>query len=130
MRGGRKEAAVLYSPGSAHPSCPSPKKAEQDIELWKKQEAAAKEADSGSPGSEQQPEVRVPRICVLVGSSPALGGLSGGKGLNRSWGGRAGCEVKVRVPHLIWGVIVPLKHPVPSPAACPEGQEAADGHDC
>nr|XP_021395572.1 formin-like protein 1 [Lonchura striata domestica] len=35
------------------------KKAEQDIELWKKQEAAAKEADSGSPGSEQQPELPV-----------------------------------------------------------------------
>ncbi|XP_072775301.1 formin-like protein 1 isoform X5 [Taeniopygia guttata] len=33
------------------------KKAEQDIELWKKQEAAAKEAESGSPGSEQQPEL-------------------------------------------------------------------------
>ncbi|CAN8201987.1 unnamed protein product [Coccothraustes coccothraustes] len=32
------------------------KKAEQDIELWKKQEAAAKEAESSSPGSEQQPE--------------------------------------------------------------------------
>uniref|UniRef100_A0A8B9MU59 Formin like 1 n=1 Tax=Accipiter nisus TaxID=211598 RepID=A0A8B9MU59_9AVES len=30
------------------------KKAEQDIELWKKQEAAAKEAESGSPGSEDQ----------------------------------------------------------------------------
>uniref|UniRef100_A0A8C3ND90 Uncharacterized protein n=1 Tax=Geospiza parvula TaxID=87175 RepID=A0A8C3ND90_GEOPR len=36
------------------------KKAEQDIELWKKQEAAAKEAESGSPGSEQQPEVKLP----------------------------------------------------------------------
>ncbi|XP_066422849.1 formin-like protein 1 isoform X2 [Molothrus aeneus] len=35
------------------------KKAEQDIELWKKQEAAAKEAESGSPGSEQQPELPV-----------------------------------------------------------------------
>ncbi|NXF13198.1 FMNL1 protein, partial [Smithornis capensis] len=36
------------------------KKAEQDIELWKKQEAAAKEAESSSPGSEQQPEVKLP----------------------------------------------------------------------
>ncbi|XP_069642872.1 formin-like protein 1 isoform X3 [Haliaeetus albicilla] len=36
------------------------KKAEQDIELWKKQEAAAKEAESGSPGSEDQPEVKLP----------------------------------------------------------------------
>ncbi|XP_053821258.1 formin-like protein 1 isoform X3 [Vidua chalybeata] len=35
------------------------KKAEQDIELWKKQEAAAKEAESSSPGSEQQPELPV-----------------------------------------------------------------------
>ncbi|XP_066192938.1 formin-like protein 1 isoform X1 [Sylvia atricapilla] len=35
------------------------KKAEQDIELWKKQEAAAKEAESGSPGSEQPPELPV-----------------------------------------------------------------------
>ncbi|KAI1230209.1 hypothetical protein IHE44_0010172 [Lamprotornis superbus] len=34
--------------------------AEQDIELWKKQEAAAKEAESCSPGSEQQPEVKMP----------------------------------------------------------------------
>lgn len=73
VRGGEKEAAVLCSPGSAHPSCPSPKKAEQDIELWKKQEAAAKDAESGSPGSEQQPEVRVPHICVLVGSQPSSG---------------------------------------------------------
>ncbi|XP_064030760.1 formin-like protein 1 isoform X2 [Pogoniulus pusillus] len=32
------------------------KKAEQDIELWKKQEAAAKEADSGTP-REEQPEL-------------------------------------------------------------------------
>ncbi|XP_054032906.1 formin-like protein 1 [Dryobates pubescens] len=32
------------------------KKAEQDIELWKKQEAAAKEAESGSP-REEQPEL-------------------------------------------------------------------------
>ncbi|NXU00403.1 FMNL1 protein, partial [Buphagus erythrorhynchus] len=36
------------------------KQAEQDIELWKKQEAAAKEAESCSPGSEQQPEVKLP----------------------------------------------------------------------
>lgn len=107
VRGGRKEAAVLYSPGSAHPSCPSPKKAEQDIELWKKQEAAAKEAESGSPGSEQPPEVKVPPyLCP------------------------GGWEVEVRVPHLLWGVITPLKGPVPSPAPCPEDQEAADGHDC
>ncbi|XP_038018861.1 formin-like protein 1 isoform X6 [Motacilla alba alba] len=35
------------------------KKAEQDIELWKKQEAAAKEVEAGSPGSEQQPELPV-----------------------------------------------------------------------
>uniref|UniRef100_A0A803VIP9 Formin like 1 n=1 Tax=Ficedula albicollis TaxID=59894 RepID=A0A803VIP9_FICAL len=35
------------------------KQAEQDIELWKKQEAAAKEAESSSPGSEQQPELPV-----------------------------------------------------------------------
>ncbi|XP_014740334.1 PREDICTED: formin-like protein 1 [Sturnus vulgaris] len=35
------------------------KQAEQDIELWKKQEAAAKEAESCSPGSEQQPELPV-----------------------------------------------------------------------
>ncbi|NXY88853.1 FMNL1 protein, partial [Alcedo cyanopectus] len=38
------------------------KKAEQDIELWKKQEAAAKEAESGSPGSEEQPEVKIPHL--------------------------------------------------------------------
>ncbi|XP_009993999.1 PREDICTED: formin-like protein 1 [Chaetura pelagica] len=36
------------------------RKAEQDIELWKKQEAAAKEAESSPPGSEEQPEVKVP----------------------------------------------------------------------
>ncbi|NXF38718.1 FMNL1 protein, partial [Nyctibius bracteatus] len=36
------------------------KKAEQDIELWKKQEAAAKEADSGPAGREEQPEVKLP----------------------------------------------------------------------
>ncbi|XP_074782588.1 formin-like protein 1 [Athene noctua] len=36
------------------------KKAEQDIELWKKQEAAAKKAESSPPGSEEQPEVKVP----------------------------------------------------------------------
>ncbi|NXW96448.1 FMNL1 protein, partial [Larus smithsonianus] len=47
-------------PGSAHPPCASPKKAEQDIELWKKQEAAAKEAESSPPGSEEQPEVKLP----------------------------------------------------------------------
>ncbi|XP_065555324.1 formin-like protein 1 isoform X2 [Lathamus discolor] len=35
------------------------KKAEQDIEMWKKQEAAAKEAESGSPGSENQPELPI-----------------------------------------------------------------------
>ncbi|KAM8988734.1 formin-like protein 1 isoform 2-T2 [Ara ararauna] len=35
------------------------KKAEQDIEMWKKQEAAAKEAESGSPGSESQPELPI-----------------------------------------------------------------------
>ncbi|KAL2295158.1 hypothetical protein Nmel_018313 [Mimus melanotis] len=35
------------------------KQAEQDIEQWKKQEAAAKEAESCSPGSEQQPELPV-----------------------------------------------------------------------
>ncbi|KAK2512537.1 Fmnl1, partial [Columba guinea] len=33
------------------------KQAEQDIELWKKQEAAAKEAESSPPGSEDQPEL-------------------------------------------------------------------------
>ncbi|XP_074972921.1 formin-like protein 1 isoform X1 [Phalacrocorax aristotelis] len=33
------------------------KKAEQDIELWKKQEAAAKEAESSPPGSKDQPEL-------------------------------------------------------------------------
>ncbi|XP_053944580.1 formin-like protein 1 isoform X2 [Cuculus canorus] len=33
------------------------KKAEQDIELWKKQEAAVKEAESGSPSNEEQPEL-------------------------------------------------------------------------
>ncbi|NWT44665.1 FMNL1 protein, partial [Chroicocephalus maculipennis] len=47
-------------PGSVHPPCASPKKAEQDIELWKKQEAAAKEAESSPPGSEEQPEVKLP----------------------------------------------------------------------
>lgn len=131
VRGGRRGAAVLDSPGSAHPPCTSPKKAEQDIELWKKQEAAAKEAESGSPGSEQQPEVKVPPYLCRGGvPAPALSGLSGGEGLNGSWGGRAGWEVKVRVPHLLWGVITPLNRPVLSPAACPEGQEAADGHDC
>uniref|UniRef100_A0A8C2YG70 Formin like 1 n=1 Tax=Coturnix japonica TaxID=93934 RepID=A0A8C2YG70_COTJA len=36
------------------------KKAEQDIELWKKQEAAAKEAESGPPGSEEQPDMKSP----------------------------------------------------------------------
>ncbi|XP_074417741.1 formin-like protein 1 isoform X2 [Larus michahellis] len=35
------------------------KKAEQDIELWKKQEAAAKEAESSPPGSEEQPELPI-----------------------------------------------------------------------
>ncbi|XP_075299634.1 formin-like protein 1 isoform X3 [Opisthocomus hoazin] len=35
------------------------KKAEQDIELWKKQEAAAKEAESGPPGSEDRPELPI-----------------------------------------------------------------------
>ncbi|XP_035757049.1 formin-like protein 1 [Egretta garzetta] len=35
------------------------KKAEQDIELWKKQEAAAKEAESGPPGSKDQPELPI-----------------------------------------------------------------------
>ncbi|NXX50783.1 FMNL1 protein, partial [Tricholaema leucomelas] len=35
------------------------KKAEQDIELWKKQEAAAKETESGTP-REEQPEVKLP----------------------------------------------------------------------
>ncbi|NXY51495.1 FMNL1 protein, partial [Ceuthmochares aereus] len=35
------------------------KKAEQDIELWKKQEAMAKEAESGSPGGEEQPELPI-----------------------------------------------------------------------
>ncbi|XP_071433422.1 LOW QUALITY PROTEIN: formin-like protein 1 [Pithys albifrons albifrons] len=35
------------------------KKAEQDIELWKKQEAAAKEAESSSPNSERQPELPI-----------------------------------------------------------------------
>uniref|UniRef100_A0A8C8B403 Formin like 1 n=1 Tax=Otus sunia TaxID=257818 RepID=A0A8C8B403_9STRI len=37
------------------------KKAEQDIELWKKQEAASKKAESSPTGSEDQPEVKVPR---------------------------------------------------------------------
>ncbi|XP_072212494.1 LOW QUALITY PROTEIN: formin-like protein 1 [Excalfactoria chinensis] len=36
------------------------KKAEQDIELWKKQEAAAKEAESGQPGSEEQLDMKSP----------------------------------------------------------------------
>ncbi|XP_065603798.1 formin-like protein 1 [Cyrtonyx montezumae] len=36
------------------------KKAEQDIELWKKQEAAAKEAESGSPCSEEQRDLKSP----------------------------------------------------------------------
>ncbi|XP_074748035.1 formin-like protein 1 isoform X2 [Strix uralensis] len=35
------------------------KKAEQDIELWKKQEAAAKKAESSPPGSEDQPELPI-----------------------------------------------------------------------
>ncbi|KAM6399137.1 formin-like protein 1 [Rhynochetos jubatus] len=35
------------------------KKAEQDIELWKKQEATAKEAESGPPGSEDQPQLPI-----------------------------------------------------------------------
>ncbi|XP_033926186.1 formin-like protein 1 [Melopsittacus undulatus] len=35
------------------------KKAEQDIEMWKKQEAAAKEAESVSPGSDNQPELPI-----------------------------------------------------------------------
>ncbi|XP_009695247.1 PREDICTED: formin-like protein 1, partial [Cariama cristata] len=48
------------------------KKAEQDIELWKKQEAAAKEAESGPPSSEDQLEVKVPHVSVLVGQ-PRVG---------------------------------------------------------
>lgn len=75
MRGGRKGAAVLDTSASAHPSYPSPKQAEQDIELWKKQEAAAKEAESCSPGSEQPPEVKVPPyLCPGGVSAPALSG--------------------------------------------------------
>ncbi|XP_071584438.1 formin-like protein 1 isoform X2 [Heliangelus exortis] len=35
------------------------KKAEQDIELWKKQEAMAKEAESSPPGSEDHPELPI-----------------------------------------------------------------------
>lgn len=49
--------------------CTSPKKAEQDIELWKKQEAAAKEAESSPNGSEDQLDTKVPdvgRFPVLV----------------------------------------------------------------
>ncbi|XP_037267472.1 formin-like protein 1 [Falco rusticolus] len=36
------------------------KKAEQDIELWKKQEAMAKEPESAPPSSENRPEVKLP----------------------------------------------------------------------
>uniref|UniRef100_A0A8V0ZPY3 Formin like 1 n=1 Tax=Gallus gallus TaxID=9031 RepID=A0A8V0ZPY3_CHICK len=36
------------------------KKAEQDIELWKKQEAAAKEAESSQPGSGEQLDLKSP----------------------------------------------------------------------
>lgn len=54
-------------PGSAHPPCGSPKKAEQDIELWKKQEAAAKEAECGPPGSQDQPEVMVAHVSLCPG---------------------------------------------------------------
>ncbi|XP_040473712.1 formin-like protein 1 [Falco naumanni] len=36
------------------------KKAEQDIELWKKQEAVAKEPESAPPSSENRPEVKLP----------------------------------------------------------------------
>ena len=69
-------------PASAHLPCTSPKKAEQDIELWKKQEAAAKEAES-----EDQPEVKVPpgSLSWWGSPAPAPSGLPGGEGQNRSW---------------------------------------------
>ncbi|NXJ99556.1 FMNL1 protein, partial [Corythaixoides concolor] len=38
------------------------KKAEQDIELWKKQEAAAKEAEAAPPGSGDMAEVKLPHL--------------------------------------------------------------------
>lgn len=71
---GRRETAVPRQdpPGSAHPPCASPKKAEQDIELWKKQEAAAKEAESSPPGSEDQPEVKVPHVFLCPGGAALL----------------------------------------------------------
>uniref|UniRef100_A0A8C8BB64 Formin like 1 n=1 Tax=Otus sunia TaxID=257818 RepID=A0A8C8BB64_9STRI len=55
-----KVGAEGNPPDSAHPPCTSPKKAEQDIELWKKQEAASKKAESSPTGSEDQPEVKLP----------------------------------------------------------------------
>lgn len=48
------------APSSAGPPYASPQKAEQDIELWKKQEAAAKEAESSQPGSGEQLDLKVP----------------------------------------------------------------------
>jgi len=105
--GGGLCSAAGPPPISAPCPCAPPKKAEQDIELWKKQEAAAKEAESGPPGSEDRPEVKVPHV------SPC----PGGEGPSRSGaGGEPGGQTA---------------HPVLSPtaAAHPEGQAAADGHD-
>lgn len=42
------------------------KKAEEDIKVWKKQEAAAKEEESVSPGKEEQ---AVPKVWVKIFSS-------------------------------------------------------------
>lgn len=64
-------AALQQDPPTQHPL--SPKQAEQDIELWKKQEAAAKEAESSPPGSEDQPEVTVPP-CPCAGGAELGGG--------------------------------------------------------
>lgn len=41
-------------------------------------------------------------------------GPSPSPGWDEGWGGRAGWEVKGRVPHHLWGVITALKGPVPS----------------
>lgn len=98
-------------PGSAHPPCASPKKAEQDIELWKKQEAAAKEAESSPPGSEEQPEVKVPLVSLGPGGT-APRGLRGGEGQSRSWGlGRGGGGRPLRSPRAVPNRSCPSRKP-------------------
>lgn len=114
-------------PISAHLPCLSPKKAEQDIEMWKKQEAAAKEAESGSPGSENQPEVMVPQAPLSwwgTGLQPHAGC---GVGRGKAGPGEGGEEREGRFG-VQWE---PCCSPrtVPTAAAHPESQATADGHD-